>query len=273
LSQGRKRTPENNPYLLNEKLICGHCGAELWGDNARSLTYKCHGEKNGDCPGNRVHERDVLGAIAAHIHSEFLAVDGKALAWKAHRGELEPADLPKAFAKIKALVAPPKQPASDRKRLDKEQKKLQADIAKARGNLVLLDAENIPAAQERIRGLQNDLSAIDAELSRQPPIEADINAEAIEVLRSLYWLGVAFSSIAQGPWTDESEGIEFPRDSLPVRRWLQTLQRITVRTERTGERNATRYRFLGGEIHLNGHFELRPEKYTQQDSNLQPSVP
>jgi len=91
----------------------------------------------------------------------------------------------------------------------------------------------------------------------------------MEVLRSLYWLGVAFDSIAQGPWTDESEGIEIPRDHAPVRRWLQALQRITVRAERTGERNATRYRFLGGEI----QFELPPEKYTQQDSNLQPSVP
>lgn len=156
---------------------------------------------------------------------------------------------------------------------------------------MLLDPENIPAAQERIRGLQEDLSGIDAELSRQPPSEADINAEVTAVLSSLHWLSVAFSYLSEEAYIkryqatgEDKEGrfdsgggvvgvLETRRDHAPVRRWLQALQGITVRSERTGEGQATRYPFLGGEIHLNAQFELLPEMYAQQDSNLQPLVP
>jgi len=47
-------------------------------------------------------------------------------------------DLPKAFAEIKKLLFHPAKPKQDRKRLEKHLDKLTADLAKARGNLVML---------------------------------------------------------------------------------------------------------------------------------------
>jgi hypothetical protein len=171
------------------------------------------------------------------------------------------------------LVAPPTQPASDRKRLDKDRKKTASGHRKSAEQLGLARRREHPGDAGANSGTTRWPVRDRSDLARQPPTEADINAETMEVLRSLYWLGVAFGSIARGPWTDESEGIEIPRDSLAVRRWIQALQGITVRSERTGRRQGTRYRFLRGEIHLNVQFELPPKKHTQQDSNLQHLVP
>jgi DNA invertase Pin-like site-specific DNA recombinase len=109
---------DEHPYLLHGLLRCGRCGCDLWGMRdgngpaaGRTRYYECsnrkHNGKNA-CPGTTVREHEVLYDIADHLRREFFGtLGGEALSWKAARGELQPGDLPEAFAKVKARVAPP----------------------------------------------------------------------------------------------------------------------------------------------------------------------
>ena len=92
--------------------------------------YECGNRRyNGHdaCEGTTVREDKVMHSIADHLDAEFLSLDGPNdgtnLAWKADREELKPGDLPKAFARVKRLVCPPKQPAADRRRMEKDAKR------------------------------------------------------------------------------------------------------------------------------------------------------
>ena len=198
----RPASPTTTPTLLSCLLRCGRCGAVLNGlTNGTYRYYECGNFKyNGRdaCEGTTVREDKILHSIADHLYQEFLSLDGDDLALKAEREELTPADLPKAFAKVKRLGPPPKQPAADRRRMEKQAKSLADQIDKARRNLVLLDAENIPTAQDQIRKMQTERTELEVELRKKPPTEADVNAEALEVLRNLHWLGVLFRAAAEG---------------------------------------------------------------------------
>ena len=256
-------TPENNPYLFTGLLRCGRCGCGMW--MGKHNRYECGNRKeNGPaiCAGSYVGEPEVMRSIAEHLHREFLILDGVALASKADRRALKPADLPKAFAKVKKLVAPPK-PAIDRKRIEKLARDLAGQIDKAVGNLVLLDAENIPAAQERIKKLREEQSELRAELHKHPATEADVNAEALEVLQCLLWLRFLFLSAAQEhgrdpdhveDWVDlvaEGGGIMTGAAHSPlVRRYLRRIEAITVHTRISGRGTRTRHVLEGGEINL-----------------------
>lgn len=148
-------TPETNPYLLTGVLSCGKCGAPLRGlVTGKRRFYECGNRNyngNDACQGTTVREDVVLLSIADHRQEEFLSLDNRELYSKAERGELEPGDLPKAFFKVRQLVAPPKQQANDRKKLEKEHKTLGEQIVTARRNLGLLtDPSNIPALEADI---------------------------------------------------------------------------------------------------------------------------
>jgi hypothetical protein len=193
---------------------------------------------------------------------EFVELDGENLARKAERENLQPADLPKAFAKVKSIVAPPRQQAIDRKRLERQRETLTGQIDKARRNLVLLDPDNIPAAQAEIRRLESECQSVNAELSKRPPSEADVNAEATEVLRSLYWLGILFRSAAQEcgrdpdepeDWQDLAEGGAYFVGSAKTcgfREYLRKIAGITVHTQVEGWKTRRRHVLKGGEIAL-----------------------
>jgi DNA invertase Pin-like site-specific DNA recombinase len=190
-------SPEDNPYFLTGLLRCGKCGCPLWGSNhhyagdRRTRYYECGNRKHngeGACIGTTVKEHEVLVSIADHLDS-LLGKDRDWLEVAAFYGALKPGDLPEAFAEVKKLVAPPDRPKQDRKRLEKLRDKLIADLTKARGNLVLLDPENIPAAQERIRKMDEDRAAVEDELKKLRPVaEEEVNAVALSVLDALYSL-------------------------------------------------------------------------------------
>ncbi|MCI0740632.1 MAG: recombinase family protein [Gemmataceae bacterium] len=277
-------TPETNPYILSGKLRCGHCGATLVGIKGGKAKYRARNGKwkqyesrfryyecgkrsyNGDdadkqgqtCPGTTVREDRVLHQIADHLREKFLQLDGKRLAWKADKKELTPKDLPKAFAKIKKLIAPPKQPTLDRQRAEKRDKAVTEQLERARRNLALLDPDNIPAAQETIRQLVAEHEELTLELRKAPPSEQDINAEATALLRSLHWLAFYFREAAlehaghksedrPGEWVMEGAG-----DCAEVHKWLNGIEAITVSTKIGGKGTRRRHEFLGGEI------EFRP---------------
>ena len=253
---GRRRfTPETNPFLLNGLLRCGKCGGPMWGDTVEGRKfYRCGTwQRNGAeaCEGTKVSEPEILEDLGSHLEN-WLGLEGLDVA--AYYGALKPGDLPEAFEQVKKLVCPPQLLKSDRKKLEKRGEELRSKVDKARANLVLLEPDNIPAAQERIRQLDDELVLIEKELkSSAPPAERDVNAVALEVLHNLYSLAYCCRSLARS-----CEKGMLRRDSLEkkapqaVRRFLSHASHIVCHTTKTGTGTGTRHKFEKGEVVFRG---------------------
>jgi DNA invertase Pin-like site-specific DNA recombinase len=257
---------DEHPFVLHGLLRCGKCGCPMWGmkggKNALIRYYDCSNSRyNGKsaCPGTRVRESRVLHDIADHLLREFFGtLDGEALSWRAERKELQPADLPRAFARVKALVAPPRRPAADRKRMERQAKELDATIEQARRNLAhARDPENIAVMEDEIRTMKETREELAAELRRRPPSEQDVNAEATEVLRALYWMALYFRVAAEQAGLTEEERQELyegrpmfalSNPSATLRPFLRKIAGITCHTRIEGKGTRTRHVFEGGEI-------------------------
>jgi DNA invertase Pin-like site-specific DNA recombinase len=258
---------DDHPFILHGYLRCGLCEGPLWGMSgttgpvaSRRRYYHCGNRRhNGKdaCPGTTVREDQVLRDIADYLRRQFFEADGVKLARQADRGELQPADLPAAFAMVKALVAPPKRPATDRKRLEKQARDLGSKIDQGRRNMTFVkDPETIAAMEDEIRKMKATRAVLEEELRKGPPTEKDINRETLEVLRALYWMALWFDVAAeQAEMTDDQrfelhEGPIFTLDnpSEALRPYLRKIAGITCRTEIEGHGNRTRHRFLGGDI-------------------------
>jgi hypothetical protein len=263
-------TDDNNPYLLSGKLRCGRCGCAMQGlTHHGARRYECgrrrearHAGVARSCEGTRLREDEILRSIADYLYREFEFASGgedpMGLGWRAERKELEPGDLPEAFAKVKQLVTPPHQPAGDRKRLEKQSKALAEKVEKMRRNLIHLDPEYIPDAQKEIRRLEAERVELEADLRKRPPSTADVNARATALLRSLYWMALYFR-LAADPMDPEKQLAEEGRacglggDFRPeVRHHLRAVSAITIHTRKKGRGAGTRYRFDWGEICFGG---------------------
>jgi hypothetical protein len=145
----------------------------------------------------------------------------------------------------------------DRKRLQKRSAQLGADIDKARRNLALLDPEFIPDTQEQICRWQAEREELEVEIRRQPPSEQDINTLALEVLRSLYWMGYYFRVAAQqsrytaeqlqefaGQASDDLGGTlavsTLDNPALALRPYLRKIAGITIHTIRRAGKKVTK---------------------------------
>jgi site-specific DNA recombinase len=255
LSKGKKgRTtyePEDNPYLLSGLLRCGKCGSGLVGLNTGSHRYyECSNMVyNGkeSCCGTTVREDRVLTAVADYLQAEYFAADGDYLEDQAIIGELTEQDFPQtseAFTKIRAIIAPPARPKGERQRQERQLKELTAKLAKARGNVAFLNVENIPAAQEAIKKVEEERTALELELRKKPPSEQDINAEVLSVLRCLSVMKAALVNAAE----QRGAGSDKP---LPMARWaLKPVSGIIVHTRIKEGRGKIRHEFLGGEVAL-----------------------
>ncbi len=255
-----KYTHEDNPFMLTGLLRCGKCGSPMWGDrNGQTLTYECgnwqyHGK--GVCEGSKVREETILDGVADHLENwlGFEATGELNLDMAAAHGTLRASDLPGAFERVKKLVLPPTLPKQDGRRLKKRAEQLRADLAKARANLVLLDPDNIPAAQDRIRELDAELEAVEEGLKLNTPVaEKDVNATVLEVLQNLYSLAyccrmLAGSAEKAGPRRKEWEKTA----PQAVRRFLSHASHIVVHTTKTGTGKGTRHTFEYGEIVFGG---------------------
>lgn len=232
-------TPETNPFVLSGLLRCGCCGSPMWAYMGGGVPrYECSKkQEGGDCRGTTIREDQILRFIADHLQKEFLSLDGKRLVRMAEGKALKPGDLPKAFARVRQLIAPPKQVVRDKKRVETQLKSLVGQIEKARRNLVLLDEENIPIAQDEIRKLEKQRESVQQEMQKRPPSPDEINAEALEVLYNLHWLAVLFFS------KDERA-----RRCSSARQYLNRVNYITVHTKKQGKGTGTRHRFDRGEI-------------------------
>jgi DNA invertase Pin-like site-specific DNA recombinase len=276
--RSNRYSPEDNPYVLFGALRCGRCGCALKGvksgkNPGMNRHYECsrreytkHDDPPG-CEGTTVSQEEILLSIADHLENWLCLYSwGDGLGLAAHYGALSPGDLPEAFATIRELVMPPTRPAVDREKLEKQLGRVKADLAKAKGNLVLLDPENIPAAQERIRQLEDERAAMERELREsKPPAEKDVNAVALEVLTNLsllayccrsmaqpsYWYtnekGVRCRGIDHGDGTVTTGSVEAAAPGQ-LRRLLGKIDHITVHTRKYGRASGTRHDFDRGEI-------------------------
>lgn len=163
-------------------------------------------------------------------------------------------DLPKAFTEIRKLVAPPTRPKQDRERLEKQQEQLTTKLSKARRNLVHLDAEYIPDAQNEIRRLEAERAIAEEQLTRcKPATEKDINAVAVEVMHSLYSLAYCCRVLSReddGKW-DYYGSLESAAPRL-VKRFLGRISHIVIHTAKRGRGKGTRHVFERGEIVFRG---------------------
>ncbi len=267
-------TPETNPFVLTGVLRCGKCGCPLngvtTGRNAHRY-YECRNRRyNGSaaCEGTTVREERILVDIADHLES-WLGPAGKALGTAAYYGALEDANLKEwfpegTFAKVKRLVTPPAKPKQDRQRLERRLEQLTAQVEKARGNLVLLDPANIPAAQKRISELDEEVAAVEQELREcKPPSEKDINAVVLSVLHNLYSLAYCCRVMAKPASYDEKGNREVDNGDGTVTcgslesaapravKWLRgRMTHIIIHTRKTGRGGGTRHLFEKGEIVL-----------------------
>jgi DNA invertase Pin-like site-specific DNA recombinase len=271
----RSVRPSSHGYSLAGLLRCGQCGSVLWGMKNCGITYyECSGKRTDDdvtslggatqierCPGCTVREDKVLQVIADSLETQFLALDGRKLAWKASRKKLKPGDLPRAFAKVRQLIAPPKQIRIDRKRTEKEFAALTTKLEQARKNLVLLSPANIPAAEATIAQLEEQKALLTKELAQQLPTEEETNAVALETLRRLYWLAVLFRGLTEkdgpirlehpaDPEDVEHEGPVLTGVGSEIRSYLRNVESITLHTQVTGEGRGRRHTLKHGEIRL-----------------------
>jgi DNA invertase Pin-like site-specific DNA recombinase len=253
-------SPETNPYIFGGLLRCGRCGATLrgTGQGRGYRYYQCSNNRHNGrqaCVGTTVREDVILRSIADCLDWEFFKeLDGRRLAERAQQGELKATDLPKAYAHIKALLAPPRQPTSDRKRMARQVKELTEQIHKAQRNLALVEPQHIPSIQQQIEDWQTERNQLDLELAKKPPTEPDLNTEALEVLRALYWLSTFFRMAAvdpnKPPETEAGEWLLLGDFRPHLKPYLRKLAGITVHTQLQGTSRRTRHIFASGEIAL-----------------------
>jgi len=167
-----------------------------------------------------------------YVEREFFPENWLDLEKKARRGALTEDDLPEAFAKLKRMFVRDAA-VVDVKRTKRQIERTDDKLAKARKNLVLLEPENIPHAQEAIRELEEERRELASEL-RNRPTESDISQTVLSVLTKLFWVG-----------SYRTEGIS------ALKEILAEVDHIVVHTRIKGKGNGTRYIFERGEVHLN----------------------
>jgi hypothetical protein len=266
------RETAENQYALSCLLRCGKCGAVMVGVTQRGRRYyECglrhyDGEAKGTCPGTTVREDVVLASLGAYL-TDFLGDEAHELGGRAYMGQLTKDDLPEAFAELKKLVSPPDRPRGEHTRLKKALDRMTADLTKARKNLVLLDPENIPEAQETIRRLETEKANLEQAVRESvPPSEADINAHVEGVLMCMYRLAEACELMGKEPYHDDDGNrigvhngdgtvtigtAEMEAPKL-VKRLLGKVAGVTINTAVEGKGNRTRHAFGGGEIAFRG---------------------
>jgi DNA invertase Pin-like site-specific DNA recombinase len=265
------RKPEDYPYVFRGLLRCGLCGCPLGGvRSGQARFYECtnrayHGADA--CAGTTVKEAELLVSVADFLESWLAEHDGAGTA--ATYGALDgsPGDLPPAFAAVKNLLFP-RAPAraGARARLEKLRVKLTADLTKARCNLVLLDAANIPAAQERIRQMDEERAAVEQALQECKPVaEEEINRTVLGILDSLVALAaccrtlskpVAVNAAGQrgavngdGTVTIDWYSVHAPQAVQQLRPRLAAAGgHMVIHTTRRGWGKGLRHTFVGGEI-------------------------
>jgi hypothetical protein len=219
-SPSRKR----GTYSLSQLLVCSHCGSPMYGTRRRSggrteTVYRCgRNMTDGSCAARVVCERTLLEQLAEALQAELLEPRNRQRLRAALRRqhEQEGGQAERAAAGLRRRLA-----------------QLDRDIAKAKGNLALLDPDFIPGVQAQVRDWERDREAAQAELDRT--IRQSPAHTIDDILRNVEWL------------------VEVVRSSDPaaVRPAMRAaIGRVDLRFDTVPKAKVTRYPLAGGTIHL-----------------------
>ncbi|MEQ8791776.1 MAG: recombinase family protein [Pirellulaceae bacterium] len=234
-------TPEENPYLFSGLLRCGRCGSVMHGlHNDKYRYYECSQRKRSrkyddceSCDGTSVREDVVIDALVTHIESRILGPDEVVdRLWRlSKRGRLREQDVPEAFHRLKRLLGGKDNRRKGLATVQRQIDQFDAQIAKAQDNLVLLDAEFIPAAQEKIRNWREKRDQLKLELRNQPT-DKDINEVVLTVLRKV----IRLSALGSQAEPDQIKTV------------LKEIDHIKVHTRIVGEATRRRHQFKRGDV-------------------------
>lgn len=221
-------TPENNPRRLAGLLKCGHCGEHMHGHGEGA--FRCPGSKKGlDCPGNKIHEAELLEWLSKHILSEYGVTkkDAFRMVYRGKRKTIDVRDVPKTFPKLYRMFTDDLKSSTDRKQLEKQKSDLEAKIKTAERNLGHVDVKRIPVLERDIQAMEKKRDELALELSNQPT-ETDIFEKIRSIGEKLWWLSIG--------------------DADEIKPVLREIDSITVHTKRHGFGVGTRYEFVKGEV-------------------------
>ncbi|QDU18456.1 recombinase family protein [Urbifossiella limnaea] len=227
LASNRSRTSPSRKkasYPLSQLLRCAHCGVPMYGTKQMSggvkqAIYRCGSYfTQGRCGPRTVNERVVIEQIAQVLQSRLLV----------------PAERERLEAEVRRQAEQRSGPDEQTvKGLRMKQAKLDANIAKATDNLLLMDADLIPTMQAKIRQWKQERATAQEELdraTRQSPAGSVAHVvgkveQLVEVMKA--------------------------GDPALVRTVVrEAIERIDLRFEAVKKAKLTRYPLSGGVVHL-----------------------
>jgi site-specific DNA recombinase len=208
-------------YSLSQLLYCSHCGSRMHGTKVKGKpVYRCGSNMSkAGCAPRTTAEALLLNAVVEALRETFLLPENRErLRAELLRQQQQGVDAAATKAsELRTRVA-----------------NLDAKIAKARKNLILLDAEDIPDAKEQIREWERARSAAQAELDAAAPTPAESLDHLLDSVEQ-------FIECVQA--ADPNAVRAAARESL---------DRVELRFDEVPKAKVTRYPLAGGTIHLRG---------------------
>ncbi len=157
-------------YLLSGVLRCGHCGSIMVGGSqgkGRYQYYKCKRSRvSGTCNNYSIRTGIIEATLIEHFRDVWLSPKGQRALRKAITkvAKENTGDRPSLLAELQQRLA-----------------SLDAQIAKGKQNLLLVDAEDMPDLKRILAGWKDDRSVIEKQLAdqQQPASEPDVDADAL----------------------------------------------------------------------------------------------
>lgn len=167
-------------YLFSGLLVCEHCQRTLTGHPGKPgqdgpVTYRCPiivAGGHGPCRGARVQEAPILERVIKALEDTFL----------------NPEHLARLEAQLLQEEESARQPGNVN-RLRQEVGDLEAQITRAKGNLVLLEPDEIAPARERIKELQARRDTLADELAQANSTGSEIGElrERVAEMQGYLW--------------------------------------------------------------------------------------
>lgn len=183
LKANRPRTSPSRKkcsYPLSQLLICSHCNTRMYGTTIQSggrkiAVYRCGSNmSNGTCAPRIVREPLIINKVTEVLRSKFLDADNlERLRTEVQRQQREQHS----------------NSISVQNQLRRNITNLEVRINKAKKNLILMDAEDIPRAKAQIRGWEDEQfrakSELDAFAKRSPVVALEDLIKKLERLPEL----------------------------------------------------------------------------------------
>jgi site-specific DNA recombinase len=227
LQNNRQRTSPSRTrgeFPLSGLMVCSHCGSPMYGTKVRSgginyASYRCGGYmSNAKCSARTAREKVLLEVFADIIRKTLL----------------HPANLDRVREEFKRQSGSPASESERRERqLKKQAEKLEANISRARGNMLLMDPEDIPWAKSNIKQWERERTQILADLEQMRKQSPTFTFEEfVSRIGNLL------------------EVMESGEPGLVRMALRETIASVELRFDEVKKKVYTRYPLAGGVIHL-----------------------